>query len=335
MTLTHIIDGRTYTRQTKRNYSHVVVVRDERVRDFAAEFAYLAEQPERMIAAIEWAETTAARQREDLVLSWHGSFAAAMKAAEHASVTTSQRWRSNSGTRSSPTWMRSSSRGRAVGAGRYAASTFRPERSSHVASDLRPSPSPLGGRADRGEALVITVVHNGHGRDEQLVEECVKFAAGKLYLGTWVLPVKVTHGRYRGGNGQEWDNGCAYYYRPAWAKRFRTARHAVMCRVPSDDWYMWGRPDCCFHSKEAKNTYRSAENVPGLGNPAAEEAHARGLATLGQWPIYIVNDWKECLVRIAAHELMHIAQRLRGGSQSEIACERYTQHRLEEWRLKR
>lgn len=83
--LTHRLpNGRTFTRTTARDYTHVVVVRDERERDFAAEYAYLAEQPERMAGAIKYAEERAAEHRDDVVLSWHGSAPLAAKAAEQA-----------------------------------------------------------------------------------------------------------------------------------------------------------------------------------------------------------------------------------------------------------
>jgi hypothetical protein len=57
-----------------------------------------------------------------------------------------------------------------------------------------------------------------------------------------------------------------------------------------------------------------------------------GLDKVGRWPVYVLNDWQECLVRITAHEVMHIVQRLRGRSQSEIACERYAEAMLGEFR---
>ena len=81
----HAVAGETYTRTSHHEYTHVVVARDERKRDHEADFAYLADQPERYASAVADAKAREARQANDFVISWHRSEAAAAKAA-HAAV---------------------------------------------------------------------------------------------------------------------------------------------------------------------------------------------------------------------------------------------------------
>lgn len=179
----------------------------------------------------------------------------------------------------------------------------------------------------------IRVVHARHGRDETLVEEAVRFAVGNLDLGDGIVPVRVTHGRYNGGGGQEFPTGYAYYYLPAWARQFRAAaRFAIMARVPADSWEGYGRPHVCYHATAAKAAVR-ADPYGGSGrNPAAEEAAARGLDRIGRWPVYVLRDWQESLIHTVAHEAIHVVQARRRSRASEVACERYAADRLREWR---
>jgi len=176
------------------------------------------------------------------------------------------------------------------------------------------------------------IFHAGHGRPEEEVERIVRFATSGLSLPSGTLPVRVTHGRFNGGGGLEFDVGYFYHYRAHWARSVR--RHlgcSIMVRVPSDEWPLYGRPKVCYHSKEALEAVR----MSGVGweeNPAAEMAYAEGRRTVGQWPVYIVNDWQEALVRITAHEFMHAVQMFRRKGSSEVACERYASFVLDEWR---
>jgi hypothetical protein len=51
-----------------------------------------------------------------------------------------------------------------------------------------------------------------------------------------------------------------------------------------------------------------------------------------RFPFFVCHDWREWLVKLAAHEAMHIQQFRTGAVCSEIACERFALERLEEWR---
>lgn len=49
-------------------------------------------------------------------------------------------------------------------------------------------------------------------------------------------------------------------------------------------------------------------------------------------PLIVVNDWREALVVVAAHEARHMAQHARGKPASEVDAERFAAKRLEAYR---
>jgi len=51
-----------------------------------------------------------------------------------------------------------------------------------------------------------------------------------------------------------------------------------------------------------------------------------------RFPFYICRDWREWLVKLAAHEAKHVEQFRAGAICSEIGCEHHAIARLEEWR---
>jgi hypothetical protein len=51
-----------------------------------------------------------------------------------------------------------------------------------------------------------------------------------------------------------------------------------------------------------------------------------------RFPFFVCADWKEWLVKLAAHEARHIEQFRNGLSRSEIDCERYAVAKLEAFR---
>jgi hypothetical protein len=51
-----------------------------------------------------------------------------------------------------------------------------------------------------------------------------------------------------------------------------------------------------------------------------------------RFPFFTCHDWREWLVKLAAHEATHIEQFRAGTICSELACERVALERLEEWR---
>ena len=54
-----------------------------------------------------------------------------------------------------------------------------------------------------------------------------------------------------------------------------------------------------------------------------------------RFPFFVCHDWREWLVKLAAHEAKHIEQFRTGAMCSEIGCERFALERLEEWRALR
>jgi hypothetical protein len=51
-----------------------------------------------------------------------------------------------------------------------------------------------------------------------------------------------------------------------------------------------------------------------------------------RFPFFVFDDWREWLVKLAAHEAKHIEQFRAGAICSEIDCEEYAAERLERWR---
>jgi hypothetical protein len=54
-----------------------------------------------------------------------------------------------------------------------------------------------------------------------------------------------------------------------------------------------------------------------------------------RFPFFVCHDWREWLVKLAAHEARHIAQFRARAVCSELDCERFALARLEQWRAAR
>jgi hypothetical protein len=54
-----------------------------------------------------------------------------------------------------------------------------------------------------------------------------------------------------------------------------------------------------------------------------------------RFPFFVCRDWEEWLVKLAAHEAMHIEQFRHGHRCSEISCERFAVAKLQEFRALR
>jgi hypothetical protein len=54
-----------------------------------------------------------------------------------------------------------------------------------------------------------------------------------------------------------------------------------------------------------------------------------------RFPFFVCHDWEEWLVKLAAHEVMHIEQFKNDLTCSEISCERFAVAKLEEFRALR
>ncbi len=66
--------------------------------------------------------------------------------------------------------------------------------------------------------------------------------------------------------------------------------------------------------------------------------HFKGPSETGprnRFPFFVCDDWMEWLVKLAAHEAMHIEQFRAGAVCSEIDCERFALERLGQWRAAR
>ena len=53
-----------------------------------------------------------------------------------------------------------------------------------------------------------------------------------------------------------------------------------------------------------------------------------------RFPFFVCNDWREWLVKIAAHEAKHIEQYRKGSIRSEISCEHFSVAVLDRYRAK-
>ena len=51
-----------------------------------------------------------------------------------------------------------------------------------------------------------------------------------------------------------------------------------------------------------------------------------------RFPFYVCHDWREWLVKLAAHEAKHIEQFRAGAICSELGCEGFAVGQLEQWR---
>lgn len=175
-----------------------------------------------------------------------------------------------------------------------------------------------------------------HERDQADVERLVAFAAEPLKrnIGPIVLPVKVRASNHATPSGVAYGRGSI----PRWAGR---ASYAVTLSVPVDGPdVQYGWPRICYHASDLQDSYVAPEGVPDPVKAAAWQVHlttwrlkiveaaAGGATRYGRWPIYFVDDWREGLVHLAAHELRHVAQFVNGRSLSEVDCEDYALQRL-------
>lgn len=111
----------------------------------------------------------------------------------------------------------------------------------------------------------------------------------------------------------------------AWAEG---ARYHVRLTLPLDNWEGYGVHRVCWHSTAA------ARWNGGKGSLFAHLANRveQGDTKFGRWPIYVAEDWREVFIHLAAHEVRHLVQFDRGMRISEVDCEEWAAHMLEEWR---
>ncbi|GIV03633.1 MAG: hypothetical protein KatS3mg015_2463 [Fimbriimonadales bacterium] len=177
--------------------------------------------------------------------------------------------------------------------------------------------------------------HDEHGRDNEDVERLVRWVVRDATPGN-VPPLAV---RIRKPAAHDYPSGCAYLtYWPQWAVKLyprrshlRRAMYAISVTTCSDAAPVLGQPHVCWHARAARTGATCDEDAAAY-QPAAAAAWARGERQLGQWPIYILRDWREALVHTFAHELSHVVQFARNGGRSEIVCERFAAYVLERFR---
>jgi len=133
-------------------------------------------------------------------------------------------------------------------------------------------------------------------RDDE-VRECVAFAVRDLDMRRVCVNVK------NGALG-----GAAYNGVPEISNAPRSARYLVTLRLG-----------------------RGRERWPlGPINYHFQAPHETG--PRNRFPFFVCDDWREWLVKLAAHEAKHIEQFRARVMCSEISCERFAIERLEQWR---
>jgi hypothetical protein len=129
------------------------------------------------------------------------------------------------------------------------------------------------------------------------VTECVEFAVRGIDMRRVCVNVK------NGGLG-----GAAYNGVPAISNAPRAARYLVTLRLGRGD-ERWPLGPVNYHFR------------------APHEAGPRN-----RFPFFVCRDWREWLVKLAAHEATHIEQFRRRATCSELRCEEFALGRLEEFR---
>lgn len=171
----------------------------------------------------------------------------------------------------------------------------------------------------------LGLIDNRSSRPDDQVREILDFVAAQIQLERGTVAVRIADGR---GNGYAFDS-----HKPKWAGRHRHATRLSILAAGDPDEDRYGRPLACWHSTRARQLAgeHGLEHVYQLW----AEAYARGDRRFGRWPIYTINDWREALVHLAAHEFAHLLAFDRDrqrGRLSEIECELTAERVLEEWR---
>lgn len=129
------------------------------------------------------------------------------------------------------------------------------------------------------------------------VVDCVELAVRGIDMRRVCVNVK------NGGLG-----GAAYNGVPAISNAPRAARYLVTLRLGRGD-ERWPLGPVNYHFR------------------APHETGPRN-----RFPFFVCRDWREWLVKLAAHEAKHIEQFRNRATCSELSCERFALARLEEFR---
>ena len=140
-------------------------------------------------------------------------------------------------------------------------------------------------------------IRNTSRRPDEPVRECVLFAVQDIDMRRVCVNVK------NGALG-----GAAYNGVPEISNAPRSARYLVTLRLGRGG-EQWPLGPINYHFKSPAET--------GPRN---------------RFPFFTCHDWREWLVKLAAHEAKHIEQFRTGAVCSEIGCEQFAIERLELWR---
>ena len=157
---------------------------------------------------------------------------------------------------------------------------------------------PSRGRPSGAAAISRRVwIRNTSRHPDEVVRACVEFAVRDVDMRRVCVNVK------NGALG-----GAAYNGVPEISNAPRGARYLVTLRLGRGR-ERWPLGPVNYHFK-----------APGETGPR------------NRFPFFVCHDWREWLVKLAAHEAHHIEQFRARAVCSELACERFALARLEEWR---
>jgi len=140
-------------------------------------------------------------------------------------------------------------------------------------------------------------VRNTSRYPDEDVAECLEFAVRGIDMRRVCVNVK------NGGLG-----GAAYNGVPEISNAPRAARYLVTLRLGRGN-ERWPLGPVNYHFK-----------APGETGPR------------NRFPFFVCHDWREWLVKLAAHEAKHIEQFRNRAICSELSCERFALERLDEFR---
>lgn len=173
-------------------------------------------------------------------------------------------------------------------------------------------------------------------KDQSEVEELVKFGCGHISADDVAIVVKNGRGTYR---------GFAYRGVPSMSPFKGKATYLITLRVGRDKAfpcsnviknYTWV---LCNPVKKVTKNHYVAEHKNIRGEVFTKTFMRKKLVSAIPYggkksPVITMNDWREALVCIAAHEIWHIHQYRNKLRCVESDCEKYANERLMAYRAK-
>jgi hypothetical protein len=170
------------------------------------------------------------------------------------------------------------------------------------------------------------IIRNTSRYPDAEVEALVEFAAIGLPVSRVCVNVKGSEYAYAGR---------AYQYIPRQSNAPRSCKYLVVLRIGPEKLFpidnmrsrvRWVR----VKSGEAYDVREVRSVVRGTEHWLERQVISRG--PYGGGPLIKMEDWREGLVSLAAHEFRHIKQFREGLVLSEKACETHAAERLAAWR---